>query len=337
MEDVLGSGKQRIALNLKSPRGIKILKELCDKSDVIIEPFRPGVMEKLGLGPEVLMSSNPRLIYARLTGYGQNGDMHTKAGHDINYVALSGLLSMLSDKTLNPRPPINYAADFAGGGMLCALGIVMSLFERTTSHKGQIIDSSMVEGTAYTSSWIYRSQKLPIWGKRPGENILDGGAHFYQTYQTKDGGYMAVGSIEPQFYSELLATLNISDQYDQFGDFDAQKKILADVFRQKTKDEWDQIFKKSDACVTPVLTVEEAAVYPHNRSRETFTESFDGEMVPAPAPRLSRTPAHSLAKIRPPRHGEHTEVALSSLNYSSAEIQDLHDQGVIYVERKSHL
>lgn len=335
---MLGSGKQRIALNLKNPQGIKILKELCQKSDVLIEPFRPGVMEKLGLGPEVLMRSNPKLIYARLTGYGQSGEMYKKAGHDINYVALSGLLSMLGSKSSNPQPPINYAADFAGGGTLCALGIVMALFERTTSNMGQIIDSSMVEGTAYLSSWIFRSQKLPIWGKKPGENVLDGGAHFYQTYETKDGEHMAIGAIEPKFYSELLSTLNISDdQYNQFEDFESQKKILSDIFRQKTKDEWNQIFKDTDACVTPVLDIEEAADYPHNKSRETFTESFDGQMVPAPAPRLSRTPANSLAKIRPPRHGEHTEIALSSLNYSPAEIQDLHDQGIVYSESKSRL
>ncbi|XP_077296300.1 alpha-methylacyl-CoA racemase isoform X2 [Arctopsyche grandis] len=339
IEDVLGNGKRNLALNLKSPKGVKILRELVRKSDVLIEPFRPGVMEKLGLGPNILMADNPRLIYARLTGYGQYGEFHKKGGHDINYVSLSGLLSMLGRKNLNPMPPINYAADFAGGGMLCAMGIAMALFERSSSNKGQIIDSSMVEGTAYTSSWIFRSQKLPIWGKDAGENILDGGAHFYNTYKTKDGEYMAVGSIEPKFYAELLSTLNIKNSVnDQFiSDPESQKEMLSNLFITRTKAEWDKIFEQVDACVTPVLTTEEAAAYPHNKTRGSFTVSYDGKIAPTPAPRLSRTPASSLASQRPPRHGEHTEAVLSYLNYSPAEIAKLNKEGAVYVEAKSNL
>ncbi|XP_064292169.1 alpha-methylacyl-CoA racemase isoform X2 [Plodia interpunctella] len=202
--DVMSNGKRMISVNLKSSEGISIVKKMCCNSDVFLDTFRPGVLEKIGLGPDILLNENPRLIYARLTGYGQDGYLKDKAGHDINYVAMSGILSLLRSKDRAPSPPLNLLADFAGGGVLCSLGIILALFERTKSGKGQIVDASMTDGLAYISSWIFRSRKLPIWSGEPGTNALDGGMPFYKTYKTKDNKFMAVGALEPQFYSEFL-------------------------------------------------------------------------------------------------------------------------------------
>lgn len=332
----MGSGKRSVALNLKSESGKEIFRKLCKDSDVLIEPFRPGVMEKMGLGPEVLLHDNPKLIYARLTGYGQSGNLHYKAGHDINYVAISGILSLLGRKDSNPIPPINIAADFAGGGLMCAMGIVMALYERQNSNKGQVVDASMSEGTAYTSSWLYRSQSLPIWGNPRGENILDSGAHFYETYKTKDNKYMAVGAIEPQFYAELLKALELPDE-DQFADFEKRKVQFGEIFMKRTQKEWCEIFDKHDACVTPILSLSEAPNYRHNSERQSFIRSYEDQMVPAPSPRLSRTPATSQAPQRPPHHGEHTEETLVTLNYSPKQIELFKENGSIFAHPKSNL
>ncbi|NXF89395.1 AMACR racemase, partial [Eubucco bourcierii] len=202
--DVQARGKRSLALNLKRPSGVAVLKRLCRGADVLIEPFRHGVMEKLGLGPEVLLQENPRLIYARLTGFGQTGKYAKSAGHDINYLALSGVLSKLGRKDEKPYAPLNLLADFAGGGVMCAVGIVMALYERTKSGKGQVIDASMVEGVAYLSSFLWKSQNSMLWSRPRGENLLDSGAPFYETYKTSDGKFMAVGAIEAQFYEQLL-------------------------------------------------------------------------------------------------------------------------------------
>lgn len=202
--DCMANGKKSVALNLKHPAGLIALKKICNKSDVLIEPFRRGVMEKMNLGPDILLKENPQLIYARLSGYGHSGLFSHNAGHDINYVALSGLLSLFGRRSENPLPPVNSIADFGGGGLMCALGIVLALFERKSSGLGQVVDNSMVNGAAYLGSWLYRSQNLPIWGKERGENILDSGAHFYEVYKTKDGKFLSVGALEPQFYEELL-------------------------------------------------------------------------------------------------------------------------------------
>lgn len=202
--DCLSNGKKSISLDIRTSKGASILKSLCKQSDVLIEPFRRGVMEKLNLGPDVLLKDNPRLIYARLTGYGQSGPLSNRVGHDINYVAYSGLLSLLGREDEKPSPPINLIADFGGGGLTCAFGILLALQERNSSGLGQVVDSSMVNGAAYLGSWLYRSQNLPVWGKSKGNNWLDTGAHFYEVYQTKDGKYMSVGAIEPQFYQQLI-------------------------------------------------------------------------------------------------------------------------------------
>lgn len=279
--DVTARGKKSIALNLKQPQGAQILKKLCSDSDVLIEPFRAGVMEKLGLGPQVLMDQNPGLIYARLTGFGQSGPFHKMAGHDINYLATSGILSRLGRKSEPPVAPVNLLADFAGGGLTCAMGIMAALFERSKSGQGQVIDANMVEGAAYVGSWIYLSQKMMIWGKDRGENVLDTGAHFYETYQTADGKYMAVGAIEPQFYAELLDKIGSdSDQLPQLLGPESEdlKGKLAKIFKSKTRDEWCQIFDGSDACVTPVLELDEAPEHPHNKARQAFVTNYAGDL-----------------------------------------------------------
>ncbi|XP_062898795.1 alpha-methylacyl-CoA racemase isoform X2 [Mobula hypostoma] len=204
LTNTLARGKRSVALNLKRPEGAGVLKRLCNQSDILIEPFRKGVMERLGLGPEVLCEQNPRLIYARLTGFGQSGPFSKAAGHDINYIALSGLLSKFGRKGEKPYAPLNVVADFAGGGVMCAMGIILALYERMQSGKGQVIDASMVEGAAYCCSWLWKSQHIGIWDQQRGENLLDSGAPFYETYKTSDGKYMAVGAIEPHFYEQFL-------------------------------------------------------------------------------------------------------------------------------------
>ncbi|VEN45183.1 unnamed protein product [Callosobruchus maculatus] len=286
-------------------------------------------MEKLGLGPTVLLKENPRLIYARLTGYGQEGPLAKCAGHDINYIAISGLLSLFRRKGEAPLPPTNLAADFGGGGLMCALGILLALLERSKSGLGQVVDNSMVHGSAYLGSWLYRSQNLPIWGNKPGENILDSGAHFYQVYRTKDDKYLAVGALEPQFYAELLKGLGLTEeQAPQFGDSNELKTVFGGLFKQKTRQEWVNIFNELDACVTPVLELEEAPKHAHNASQHSFIET-EGSIVPNPAPKLSRTPGISIGAKRAARRGEHTKEVLTELGLSSQEIKVLEDNKII--------
>lgn len=296
-------------------------------------------MESLGIGPEILLKENPRLIYARLSGYGQYGRLAKRAGHDMNYIALTGLLSLMRRSNEKPRPPINILGDFGGGGLMCALGIVMALIERSSSGKGQVIDCNIVEGTAYLSSWIYRSQTMPIWGNKAGENLLDGGMHFYDTYETKDGKFMAVGAIEPKFYAELLKGLGLSEeQCPQFGDTSEVKKIFIQRFLEKTQQEWNEIFIDTDACVTPILSLEEVTEHPHNKERRTFVPGSDTEVkIPVPAPKLSRTPAESHAMNPKLMKGAHTEVLLKSLNYSEQDISEMESEGVIFINRKSKI
>ena len=218
---------------------------MCHSADVLIEPFRPGVMERLGLGPDTLTNNNPRLVYARLTGFGQSGPYKDMAGHDINYLALSGVLSCLGRKTENPLPPVNLLADFAGGSFVCAMGIMAALLERSQSGRGQVIDSNMVEGAAYVGAWLFANSPI-VWGEPRGHNILDSGAHFYETYRTLDGRYMSVGAIEPQFYQLLLDGLGVTEEeLPQFDDFDQLKVKLAEIVSKKTRDEWTEIFGKT--------------------------------------------------------------------------------------------
>lgn len=310
-----------------------LIRKLCKTADVLLEPFRKGVMESLGLGPNVLLKDNPRLIYARLSGYGQNGPFSSKGGHDINYVAMSGLLSLFGRYKENPLFPVNLAADFGGGGLMCALGILLALFERQKSNLGQVVDCDMVSGTAYLGSWLYRSQTLPIWGNERGKNILDTGAHFYETYKTKDEKYMSVGALEPKFYEELLIGLELTD-VPQFESFEENKKLFASIFAQKTQKEWCDIFENLDACVAPILTLDEAPQHPHNVERKVFV---DNKKIPTPAPKLSRTPAESNATQKASQLGENTESILRDLKYKDEDIADLEREGVIGIHRKGKL
>ncbi|XP_074994092.1 alpha-methylacyl-CoA racemase [Calonectris borealis] len=330
--DVQGRGKRSLALDLKRPAGAAALKRLCCRADVLIEPFRHGVMEKLGLGPKVLLEENPRLIYARLTGFGQTGKYAKSAGHDINYLALSGVLSKLGRKDENPYAPVNLLADFAGGGVMCAMGIVTALYERTKSGKGQIIDASMVEGVAYLSSFLWKSQNLGLWNRCRGENLLDSGAPFYETYKTADGKFMAVGAIEPQFYDALIKGLGLDSNklpsQLSFSDWPEMKKKFASIFAQKTQAEWCSVFDGTDACVTPVLSFDDVASHQHNKQRSSFIKNDQEEISPRPAPLLSRTPAVPSFK-RDPFIGEHTEEILLEYGFTKEEITNLYSDKVI--------
>ncbi|KAF1796150.1 CoA-transferase family III domain-containing protein [Mucor lusitanicus] len=284
--DVLTRNKRSIALDLKNPVAIQTLLELFKTADVLLDPFRPGVMEKLGLGPDVLLKQNPRLIYARLSGFGQRGPLSQTAGHDINYLAISGALSMIGRQGENPFFPVNILADFAGGGLMCVMGILMALMERSKSGKGQIIDANLTAGTSYLATFPYLMQKYGlVWEGERGSNMLDGGAHFYETYRTKDGQFMAVGAIEPQFYAVLLEKLQLSKDDTLPGQLDkeawpAMKAKFQSIFATKTQQEWCAIFDGSDACVTPVLSFQDPIP---NTDRKAE--------APHPAPHLSRTPA----------------------------------------------
>jgi len=324
--DVTARGKRSIALNLKKPEGVDILRRLCGSADVLIEPFRPGVMERLGLGPDTLIKENPRLVYARLTGFGQTGPYKDMAGHDINYLGLSGVLASLGRKHENPLPPVNLLADFAGGSFTCAMGIMAALLERSTSGQGQVIDSCMVEGAAYVGSWLYASRDMFVWGQPRGHNLLDSGAHFYETYKTKDGKYMCVGALEPQFYNILQDKLNVSDdELPQFDDFDEMKEKLAKIFSMKTRDEWCSIFDGTDACVSPVLEQEEAGKHPQNMARGSFLENG----MPRPAPILSRTPAVASSSPNNLDFGSHTTEILSEAGFTDKDIDTLLEKRII--------
>merc|ERR1711962_1165958 len=325
--DVTARGKRSIALNVKHDKGREIVRDMAAKVDVILEPFRPGVMEKLGLGPNDLMTpENPGLIYARLTGFGQSGPYKDMAGHDINYLALSGVLNSLGRKNENPLAPINLLADFAGGSFVCAMGIMAALLERGVSGKGQVVDSCMVEGAAYVGSWLFASRDMFVWGQPRGHNMLDSGVHFYETYQTSDNRYMSVGCIEPQFYETFLEKLGFSDDdLPQFDDFDELKTKVAEIFKTKTRDEWCKVFDGTDACVTPVLSQEEAPSHPQNLARNSF---LPGGM-PRPAPVLSRTPASASDSSNTIEFGLHTREVLLEEGLAEAEVDDLIARGVV--------
>ncbi|CAM9996271.1 alpha-methylacyl-CoA racemase [Lampetra fluviatilis] len=335
MPDVLARGKQSLTLNLKCPQGVAVLRRLCRASDVLIEPFRPGVMERLGLGPDVLLGENPRLIYARLTGFGQSGPYASMAGHDINYVAVSGLLSMLGRQGEKPTPPLNLLADFAGGGLMCAMGITMAMLERNRSGLGQVIDTSMVEGAAYVGSFVWRTRPAGLWARPRGENMLDTGAPFYDTYRTADGQYVAVGAIEPQFYSALLKGLGLDPatmpHQMSMDDWPATKREFSRCFAQRSRADWCRVFEGMEACVTPVLTPEEVAGDAHAAGRGSFLRNADGTNVPAPAPRLSRTPARpgDGTAAADPVVGQHTESVLRELGYGEQEVRQLLADGVV--------
>lgn len=327
--DVLQSGKRRITVNIKTKQGQELVKSLTKVSDVLIDPYRPGIMEKLGLGPDDLFKVNSKLIYARLTGYGQTGPYALQAGHDINYVAMSGVLSLFGRSNEKPTPPVNYAADFAGGGLLCAFGICLALLERHHSGKGQVVDNSMTEGVAYVASWLLRSQHLPLWGEKRGNNWLDSGAHYYDTYETKDGKYMAVGAVEAQFYSLLLKGLGLPSYIPQHCEFEAGKELFTKTFLTKTQKEWTEIFDKSDACVTPVLEWNEARDNHQHKERNSFVNTDNTTTIPNPAPTLSRTPGVSSTQKMDKSDWDWAVDVLGEIGLSQSDIKNLADENIL--------
>ncbi|WP_067130622.1 CaiB/BaiF CoA transferase family protein [Microtetraspora malaysiensis] len=284
--DVMDRGKRTIGLDLKSPAGVEAFKTLAAGADVVIEVFRPGVAERLGIGPADLHAVNERLVYGRMTGWGQDGPLAPRAGHDIDYIAVSGVLSLLGREGERPTPPLNIVGDFAGGGLMLAYGVLLALFERERTGRGRVIDAAMVDGAATMVAMFYQAVQSGLWGPR-GTNLLDTGAPMYDTYETADGGYLAVGALEPQFWAEMLAKMGLSDlpDRDDRANWPVIRERLAAAFRGRTRAEWEAVFEGSDACVSPVLSMAEAVRHPHNEARGTFVE-VDGVTQPAPAPRL---------------------------------------------------
>ncbi|MET9761779.1 CaiB/BaiF CoA-transferase family protein [Streptomyces sp. NPDC006372] len=326
----LARGRRSAALDLKQPGGAEAVLRLVERADVLVEGFRPGVCERLGIGPDTCLARNPRLVYARLTGYGQSGPLAERAGHDINYLALSGALEPLGPADGPPLPPLNYVADFGGGGMLLAVGILAALWERHSSGRGQVVDAAMTEGAALITSILHGLRDQGLWKVRRGGNLFDGSAPFYTTYTCADGRFVAVGAIEPQFWAQTLAGLGLAAgdlpaQHDRAA-WPAVKARLASVFATRTRDEWAAVFDGTDACVTPVLSPFEAHLHPHNFARGTFTE-VNGQLQPSPAPRLSRTPAAIASPS--PRPGEHTDTALADWGLTTDEITNLRKDGAL--------
>jgi alpha-methylacyl-CoA racemase len=314
-----------VAIDLKKPGAVEVAMRILDGCDVLLEGFRPGVMERNGLGPDDVLARNPRIVYARLTGWGQEGPLAARAGHDINYIAISGVLSAIGRKGEPPVPPVNIIGDFAGGGLLCAFGIMCALWERERSGKGQVIDAAMVDGAVNLFSFFASAVHGRMWGDR-GTNMLDTGSHFYEVYETSDGGFMSVGAIEPQFYAEFLDGLGAAGDADLVNQHDQSrwpefKERVAGIFKTKTRDEWTEIFKDRDACVYPVLTLFEAASHPFNAERATHVTGGFGVVQPAPAPRFSRTAGEIPGE--PPMPGHHTREVLREVGYTDEEIEKL--------------
>ena len=293
--ELVSRGKRTLTADLKTDAGREAVLQQIEDADVLLEGLRPGVMERLGLGPDACLARNPRLVYGRMTGWGQHGPLAQAAGHDINYIAISGALHAIGRSGGAPVPPLNYVGDFGGGAMLLAVGVLSAMLEAARSGRGQVVDAAMTDGAALMSAMMYGFKAAGQWSNQRGENLLDGGAFFYDTYACADGRFVAVGAIEPQFYALLRERCGIADDpaFDAQMDRDAWpllKLRLAEVFRTRTRDEWCQLLEGSDACFAPVLDWDEAPLHPHNQARQTFCE-LDGVLQPAPAPRFARTPA----------------------------------------------
>ncbi|MFV3077014.1 CaiB/BaiF CoA transferase family protein [Niveispirillum fermenti] len=291
--DVLNRSRRTVAINLKTEEGVALARVLCRSADGIFEGFRPGVMERLGLGPDKLLADNPKLVYGRMTGFGQDGPCASMAGHDINYIALSGVLHACGRADENPTPPLNLVGDFGGGGMMLAFGMLAALLHARTTGKGQVVDCAMTEGSAVLMAMIYSLRADNLWHDARGANLLDGGAPFYDSYRTADGGFIAVGSVEPAFYREMLQLVGLGDDADMLEQHDPalwprQKAKLAAAFLTRTRDEWCALLDGADACATPVLSLAEAPHHKHNVARSAFL-TVDGMVQPAPSPRYSHT------------------------------------------------
>ncbi len=332
--------RQLLRLDLKRPRAVEILLRAVDRADVLLEGFRPGVAERLGFGPDVCLERNPRLVFGRITGWGQSGTLARTAGHDINYIALTGLLHQVGLPGGKPVPPMNVVGDYGGGGLLLAYGVLAALFERQTSGLGQVVDAAMVDGVASFMATTFALREAGCWRDAPGENFLSGAAHYYDTYETSDGRWVAIGSIEPQFHAQMLERLGLDPgefaaaegfdaaRYDRLIDeiWPATKQRIAAAVARHTRDEIAGLFDGTDACVTPVLSLEEATAHPHNRARGTFV-NVDGVTQNAPAPRFSR----SVPEVpRPPlREPDQTDALLAELGYDASAIEMLERDGAL--------
>jgi len=327
--DVLARGRRSVRVDLKHPRGIEVVLRLLETSDALLEGFRPGVAERLGLGPDAVAKRNRSLVYGRMTGWGQRGPLSASAGHDINYIALSGALHAIGTKE-TPIVPLNLIGDFGGGALYLALGVVSAVLEARSSGQGQVVDAAMIDGTASLMAAIYGAFAFGFWADERAVNMLDGGAPFYGIYRTADGGHLSVGAIEPQFYGAFLAGLGLDvnefpPQFDR-EQWPATKSRIADVILTKTREQWCDIFAGKDACVAPVLSLVEAVRHPHVVERQTFVH-VDGVTQPAPAPRFSRTCSVLPAPPCPP--GEHTATLLKEIGYDEGEIASLLSSGAV--------
>ncbi|MGE0727099.1 MAG: CaiB/BaiF CoA transferase family protein [Acidimicrobiia bacterium] len=328
--NVLNRGRRSVAVDLKQPEGVDAVLRLIDRADALIEGFRPGVMEKLGLGPDVCLARNPRLVYGRMTGWGQDGPLAKAAGHDINYIALTGALHAIGNAGGPPVPPLNLVGDFGGGALYLAFGLCAGLIHAMRTGEGQVVDAAMTDGASSLMAAIYGLHGSGSWANERGTNVLDTGAHFYGTYECSDGGWISVGSIEGKFHDELVEKLGLTDA-DLAGRMDganwpAYKAKLAELFKTKSRAQWCEIMEGTDICFAPVLNLDEAPQHPHNVARGTFIE-VDGVTQPGPAPRFSRTPGQ--VQRPPAARGEHTNEALADWGFTDEELAKLAATGVI--------
>ena len=328
--DILNRGRRSIAVNLKSQEGVDVVLRLCEQADIIFEGFRPGVAERLGVGPEQCMAKNPKIVYGRMTGWGQEGPMANAAGHDINYISLTGALHAIGRKGERPVAPLNLVGDFGGGAMYLAFGLVCAVLEAQKSGKGQVVDAAMVDGAASLMSMFWTFKNMGMHVEERESNMLDGASHFYDTYETKDGKYISIGSIEPQFYRLLIekAELDAKQFAPQMvnAKWPELKAELTEVFKAKTRDEWCEIMEGTDVCFAPVLSMSEAPEHPHMKARQTFVE-LDGITQPAPAPRFSRTAPELTTSSR--KAGEDTSDILTDFGFNASEIEDLKSKGAV--------
>jgi alpha-methylacyl-CoA racemase len=329
---LLARGRRSIALDLKNPSGLATLLRLVEQADGLIEGFRPGVAERLGFGPDVCLERNSRLVYGRMTGWGQTGPMAGMAGHDINYIALSGALGAIGRRGEPPLAPLNLVGDFGGGGMLLAFGVLAALLERQQSGRGQVVDASMVEGSALLMTMIYELMGTGLWNPERGSNALDSGAPFYDVHETADGQYVSFGSLEPQFFAELVAALELDDadlaDRNDPATWPALRERIAAVVKRRTRQEWEERLEGSDVCFAPVLHPSEAPRHPHNVARNTFID-VGGVVQPAPAPRFSRTPGRVTAPAATP--GEHGREILADWGFDAAEIDRVAAEGGLLI------
>ncbi len=328
--DPLARNRRSVGVDLKNPEGIETVLRLVEKADGLYEGFRPGVMERLGLGPDVCLARNARLVYGRMTGWGQDGPLAQAAGHDINYISIAGALGPIGRRGEAPVPPLNLVGDFGGGGMFLAFGMVCALLEAQRSGRGQVVDAAMVDGAATLMAMMHGFRAMGVWSDERGTNLLDTGAHFYDVFETRDGEYVSIGSIEPQFYAELLRLSGLEGeelprQMDRKA-WAPLAKRLTEIFKSKTRDEWCEIMEGTDVCFAPVLSMGEAYEHPHNVARGTFVE-VAGKLQPGPAPRFSRTPAEI---SRPPSHaGQYTDEALAEWGFSAEDITRLRENKAV--------